>query len=150
VTKVLTEEEIKALTTPHERTLWGQTHVVTPALVEEVFGDGEKLLILTPIMTRPNYYVVQIDSSWGKDNTYSEEEGETVHDHIDEIYDAIEAQFGSADEEDDEELRQFPTLVSGGSTWCELSLVVVMREYRESLTTYGRLAPVCFSKGIQP
>lgn len=128
--KVLTPEEIEVLTTPHLRDLWGTSYMVTPALVEEVFGDGEKLLILTTIMHRPDYYIVQIDSGWDLSG-YGE--GDTVHDHLDEIYDAIEDQFGSADGEDEEgELGDFPALSSGGSSWGEIDLEEVMRAHRRT------------------
>lgn len=108
--RVLTDEEKAFLTRPHERRLWGQPHTVTPVLVSEVLGDGEKLLILSPLMTRPNYYVVQIDSSWDID-------GEEFRDHLDEIYDAVEMEFGSDAEDED---APWPALCGGGSTWGEI------------------------------
>lgn len=110
--RVLTDEEKAFLTRPHTRHLWGEPHTVTPALVEHVFGDGERLLVLTPIMTRPNYYVVQIDSAW-------EVGGAEFFEHIDEIYDAIHEQYGCDTDEGFED-EDFPVLASGGSTWGEI------------------------------
>jgi len=95
----LTKAEREFLTKAHYRRLWGQKHLVRPALVTEVFGDGKKLVCLTPTAHRPNYYVVQVDSSWELDNFAS---GENFCDHLDDIYDAIEEQFGrSIDHFDD-------------------------------------------------
>lgn len=125
----LTKPEREFLTKRHYRKLWGQKHLVTPALVDEVFGDGEKLICLMPTMTRPNYYVVQVDSSWALDNFA---EGETLADHLDDIYNAIEEQYGRTIEhsddcpEDCDGSRKcyvgFPGLNSEGSSWGEISL----------------------------
>jgi hypothetical protein len=110
----LTKAEKAALTKPHFRELWGRKYKVEPALVEKVFGDGKKLLCLTPLMTRPNYYVVQIDSKWELD-AYE------FLDRLEEIYDAIEEQYGcDGDEFEGDEPPEFPTLHHGGSTWGEL------------------------------
>lgn len=73
--------------------LWGQPHRITPRLCTHVFGDGMQLLLLEPIDTRPNYYVVRIDSTWELSNWYDGPK-EQLCGHLDEIYDAIEDDFG--------------------------------------------------------
>lgn len=47
---------------PEEHGLWGQRVTVTPQLVGEVFGDGRKLLCVSPIMFRPHHFVVRVGS----------------------------------------------------------------------------------------
>ena len=42
---------------------WGRSHEITPVILDETFGDGKKSICLTPLNTRPNYYIVNIDSS---------------------------------------------------------------------------------------
>lgn len=87
--------KLRALIEKRRKTrLWGQTYMVTPKLVAEIFGDGTQLLGLQPLNTRPNYYVVRIDSSW---HTSNGDGPPNLHDHLDEIYAAIEAEFGSAE-----------------------------------------------------
>ena len=39
-----------------------------PRLVDRVFGDGGKLLEISPIMHRPHTFVVRIGSDWTIDN----------------------------------------------------------------------------------
>lgn len=46
----------------HKTSLWGQPHFVTPRLVDWIHGDGLKVIYLTPLATRPDYYLVRIDS----------------------------------------------------------------------------------------
>jgi hypothetical protein len=126
----LTDAEIAFLTEPHERRWWGQPHTVKPVIVDEVFGDGEKLICLSPTNHRPEYYVVQVDSSWNLDNFA---EGELLCEHLDEIYDAIEGQFGRPYEHGDHEEDEcpdeekcyvgFPGLSEdGGCSWGEIEL----------------------------
>lgn len=73
---------------------WGHAYLVTPLLVTERFGDGKRLIWLQPLNTRPNYYVVRVDSGW---KFYDEwEEGdEDFRDHLDDILEAVENDFGS-------------------------------------------------------
>jgi hypothetical protein len=42
--------------------LWAMQYLIKPRLVDEVFGDGRRLLLLTPIMHRPNRFVIRMDS----------------------------------------------------------------------------------------
>lgn len=87
--------------------LWGQRRYVTPALVSEVFGDGRKLLALSPIMYRPNYFVVRIDSSWSISN-WDRQNPMTPGDWLDRVYESIE-----------DELVEWPWAKSYGLRWSE-------------------------------
>lgn len=57
------EELIKRETESRETMFWGRKSTVTPALVDEVHGDGLQVVWLSSINTRPNYYLLRIDSS---------------------------------------------------------------------------------------
>lgn len=48
-----------------ERTVsfWGNDYQVTPAVVEQYHGDGKALLIFQPLNTRPDYYLIRVDSA---------------------------------------------------------------------------------------
>lgn len=64
--------------------LWGQPYRITPRLVSTVFGNGQRLLCLYPIMFRPNHFVVRMDSTVSIRH---------ADDWLDEIYNAIEEEF---------------------------------------------------------
>lgn len=109
---------------------WGSDHDVTPLLVDEVLGDGMTLCQMVPLNTRPDYYVIRIDGSWLKGD-----EDAFYDDGLEQIYQAIEDQYGSRDfycEDCGEsgwndsdcscnESREWPALNLGaGTTWGEL------------------------------
>lgn len=99
-----------AIERPEQVRFWGGEYTVMPRLCSRVFGDGRALMYLTPLNTRPNYYVLQVDSSWDLD-------GDEMHDRIDDIYDALEDQFGPAYDDEVGE-REWPALdIDAGSTW---------------------------------
>lgn len=56
------EDFIKKTETPYETTFWGEKYIVTPKVV---FGSGDALqfVAVQPLDTRPQWYVVRIDSS---------------------------------------------------------------------------------------
>jgi hypothetical protein len=78
---------------------WGSDCTCEPAFVEQALGDGNVLLGLQPLSTRPNYYVIRVDSSWHL--YYCHEcEGQCADElveHIEEIYEAIEDEYGEKD-----------------------------------------------------
>jgi hypothetical protein len=106
--------------TPHERLMWGQPHTVHPRLCSTVFGDGAMLLGVEPTNTRPEYYVVRIDSEWnGKDL-----DDEPFRDFLDDdVIEALFDEFGNADDgpEDGGELGEtadWPAVdLSCGHAW---------------------------------
>jgi len=102
---------------------WGRKHTIKPALVARVFGDGGQLIAFAPLDTRPNYYVVRIDSGWCLDN-WDSEATDPFNAHIDEVYDAIEDEYGlgyDPDDEDEERYEPFPALHdSSGCQWSAL------------------------------
>lgn len=90
---------IEVETTGH---LWGQPSTFVPVVCSRIFGDGRALLALIPLNTRPAYYVVRIDSTW----RLGDEEAPgapDLWDFIDDIELAVEAEFGDACEEDEDE-----------------------------------------------
>lgn len=66
-------------------TFWGSTYTVTPALVPQIFGDGQAWLKFVPLNTRPDYYLVRIGSDVNDDSIY---------DLLDDIQAAIAEQWG--------------------------------------------------------
>jgi len=48
--------------------LWGKRYFPTPRLVDAIFGNGRALLAVTPIATRPLYYIVRVDDRWNLDD----------------------------------------------------------------------------------
>lgn len=81
--------------TPHMAWLWhkGDARLIRPVLIEQVFGDGLQLFGFTTINSRPNYYVIQGDSRWS-DDWMLDGYGGGFGDHVDEVYDAIENEWG--------------------------------------------------------
>jgi hypothetical protein len=101
-----------------KRHLWGFPHMVRPALVKRKFGNGKRLIGLSPINHRPAYYLVWVDDRWSISNWDS---GEVLADHLDEIWETIAEEFGRRDD-DDGELRRWrwPEEDSaGGCHWWE-------------------------------
>lgn len=62
---------------------WGSQYTVKPELATGHLGDGRTLLWFEPMNTRPDYYLIRVDSSWGKGEDWDD------HDHIDEVIDAL-------------------------------------------------------------
>lgn len=94
---------------------WGQTHWVTPRLCELAWGDGRKVIGVTPIDTRPNYYLVRVDSKTELDP----DEGPSFRDILDDVLDALEDQYGPSHDEDGESLPWPAADMSNGVSWWE-------------------------------
>lgn len=115
---ILETDELRPLIEVEKEVLmWGQPIRITPLLVDEVLGDGKQLIGLAPLMTRPNYYVLRVDAGWDLDNLIGDDD---EGDHLEAIYETIEAEFGNEHDEETGEERGWPALVSGGSTWFAL------------------------------
>jgi hypothetical protein len=54
--------EVKRECRPRKSSLWGQPCDIAPAYVDTGRGDRKQLVYVAPIDTRPNYYVLRIDS----------------------------------------------------------------------------------------
>jgi hypothetical protein len=87
--------EFANLTKRHRVRFWGRNYVVSPRLVSRIFGDGQQIIWFSPLNTRPDYYVVRIGSDVSLSN-YDENCFADVY--LDEIYEAIEDEFGPATE----------------------------------------------------
>jgi hypothetical protein len=70
---------------------WGREHDRIPILSSAIVGDGLALLGVQPLNTRPNYYVIRVDSSWA----------EKPGSEMDHVVGALEAEFGEAWERDE-------------------------------------------------
>lgn len=107
--------DLTDIETPTVETLWGKEHVVTPRLVTQTFGDGRAAIWISPINTRPNYYVVRVDSTLSEDM-----DSDKFRDMIDEVVEEIIDQFGWHEDHDDDECTEdceFPRLHDGGVSW---------------------------------
>lgn len=108
---------------------WGDPYEVTPVVVDEPLGDGLCLIAIEPIMTRPDYYLVRIDSRW----IGNELNDDDFHNHLDEICELIEDQFGEVEnlsallESEGQELDGHPELdwpcldLNGGCSWWDIA-----------------------------
>lgn len=106
------------ITKPRYVKFWGKKCLSRPVFIESCLGDGGKLLAITPLNDRPNYYVIRVDSTWSVHNY----EDPCVADHIDEIYEMIEEQTGPREWQDDHGRRRVekwpaPNLDCGSSWW---------------------------------
>jgi hypothetical protein len=95
-----------------ERTVrhWGSNETITPILLSKTYGDGELVIAMVPLNTRPNYYVIRIDS---KTDLNSDE----WYDQLDGIYNDIEDEYGRHEDCEDD----WPALNDNcGVAWDEL------------------------------
>jgi len=106
---------------PVRCTFWGSSYVITPRLIAERFGDGKCLLCVEPMATRPNYFVVRVDSMlrypgdpWPDNSQVS---------FIERVMCAAEEEYGYHGDEDERdsdgnETRDFPVTNWGiGCAW---------------------------------
>lgn len=84
---------------------WGRKYFITPRLVDQVFGDGKQLIYFATMDHRPNRYIVRVDSGWNLP-------AGDLHDHTDDIEDAIVDQFGRQETAKDY-FPMFPEYPSG-------------------------------------
>jgi len=83
-------EEFRKTRTVH---WWGYDSQVTPAVVDQHFGDGRQLIAIQPLNTRPNYYLIRIHSrtDLGSDKWCDE--------ILDDVTDAIIDQYSEKERE---------------------------------------------------
>lgn len=128
------EQIIAYMTRPQEASLWGQVETIVPALVSQIHGDGMQLVHLTPIDTRPNYYILRIDSSivCDDDDSLNEEDKSECGTVWEMLLRMIEDQYGNINsyqenedglyfDPNDDEIEpfeyDFPMLSWGGGSW---------------------------------
>lgn len=142
ILKGYTEEEIETIMKYYGREreveMWGQKCIIKPCIIENVQGDGLQAVYLTPINTRPNYYVLRIDSSIDIENEelffegtdeeiepcemllqMIEEEVININDYKEEYIDGKYIYTHWSNEEDvmTEEEMEFPVLHWSGGSW---------------------------------
>jgi hypothetical protein len=108
----MTTEELRARVEVSETIeFWGQKHTIVPRFIATVFGDGKQLILVQPMNTRPNYFVVRVDSSPDLD----------VFDIIDDIIGAAEDEYGYYDDEELSDAEKIFPIVdwSVGCSWSE-------------------------------
>lgn len=81
-------------------TMWGQKRFVTPRLCSTVFGNGLRLIYFTPINTRPNWYIIRVDSRWSLSNWETNPRLKAPYDWVDDVCEALEDEFGRPEDED--------------------------------------------------
>jgi len=82
------EEYVKEMCKTYKCNFWGQEHDVTPAFVGEIFGDGLQVIHITPIDTRPDWYLLRIDSKTNvTDDSFN----------IEPLLEAIEEEYDTVD-----------------------------------------------------
>lgn len=130
----ISQQQRERWTRKQTATLWGQPHEIEPYFVEKHFGDGLHLIAVTPLNTRPNYYLVRVDSKWWMDDPAwfrysggyalrdSVDPYDHIAEHIDDICEGIEDEVGPKWFEDDagKEVEEgWPALDdSAGVAWC--------------------------------
>jgi hypothetical protein len=82
----------RRFTKTHKVHWWGGDYQVTPAVCDEAVGDGCTLLYVQCLNTRPYYYLIRVDSSWGSD-------GRDEYDDIEEVLETLEDCFGEKERE---------------------------------------------------
>jgi hypothetical protein len=126
--RLIDQKIIDELTRPTRTSLWGYWSDIQPAWVPETLGDGMRVMAVSPLATRPNYYVIRCDSSWVDD---------VWRDRLDEVYEAIEDSYGAMCGDSYEFCKEwgdgescgrhheddawFPFLFDGGSEWWTLA-----------------------------
>lgn len=97
---------------PCETKFWGNKHTITPILINKKLGDGKQIIAFQPLNTRPNFYIICVDSSWNVDNHL--DDVDHVYEHCDEICAAIEEEYGTHREYKND----FPALADDcGTQW---------------------------------
>lgn len=76
----------RRFTRPHYVRFWGRDYTVTPTAAKGYLGDGRQLLWLQPLNTRPEYYLIRIDSAWKVDSS-DEWHGRLEEDIIEKLID---------------------------------------------------------------
>ena len=126
---------------PYQTRWWGADYTCDPRFVQQALGNGEVLIGLQPLNTRPHYYVMRVDSFWHLQGCRTCEEGcpDELVQHLDEILDAIEDEYGektsiewnNAQEPESEPAPTGWPVFSGdsGESWFALDPTQYLRRY---------------------
>ena len=90
-------QALRAAQTPIRRYLWTPADAITftPAVVSETFGDGRALFALTTINCRPAFWIMRGCSTWTASDRDAPDDAPQFSEHVDEIIEAIEEEFGT-------------------------------------------------------
>jgi hypothetical protein len=101
--------------------------MVPPALVRKKFGKADLLLGLMPIMHRPYYYLVWVDAEWFDD----------MCQYVDDIWYAIEEEFGHRESEDVAPYRWPEVDDEGGCCWFKADIDDILTPRRRARLATG-------------
>ena len=87
-----TDRLADTLEKPRKVHFWGGQQTITPVFIRAKLGNGKLLLRVTPLSTRPNYYLIRVSSRWRH-----RMDRDDWHDYLDVIYETIEDQCGRSD-----------------------------------------------------
>lgn len=111
--------------------LWGQKHMIKPEFIEGHLGAGDFLMGLSPLNTRPNYYLIRIDARWWASDG-RRQNPEEFYDRLDDIYEAIENECGCKEFEDDDgetQTAEWPALdLDSGCSWWDANDMLPTRK----------------------
>lgn len=94
----------KKFTRHREVHWWGRDYKVKPAVVNTHLGDGKLLLWFSPLNTRPDYYLIRVDSTF-----FGEPGSEADYDNVADVIEAIAEEYGEKEREREhlaEDLRE--------------------------------------------
>jgi len=98
---------------PRKVHFWGQEYTVTPAVCEAHHGNGELLLWFEPLNTRPDYYLIRVDSD------FFAAPDSNGYDQIDAVIDLLIDEFSEKEREREnlaEDLREQGIEPNGDNT----------------------------------
>ena len=90
----MSTEDLRAIIErPRVEVLWGNREQITPLLVPGIIGDGNRLIALTPVMQRPNFFVVRVGSDCSLSNFEDNETLRLPSDWLDDVWDAVDEEY---------------------------------------------------------
>lgn len=126
------ETVIKYVTRKRNVEFWGESIEIEPCLIENIQGDGMQLIYLSPIDSRPNYYIIRIDSSIDVHTDYEIEDYPSIEEMLlqmveeenENIDDLEEHEDGLYYDPEDKTVEgvpyKFPMLSWGGGSWGQI------------------------------
>lgn len=117
--KLSIEQIIENEMKPRDFRHWGHDYKnFSPVLASKQHGDGQRLMWFAPLNTRPNYYLIRVDSQLPTSTDGVEDEDEFYNFKEDVLIPALEDEFGSCWDGEDEDGKPWPALdLSAGCSW---------------------------------